>query len=167
MVRPGHCPHTPILLELFSWITLAAHALQKRHPMTQRKAGWYDKPLPTFVDAIALVATPTVAGVGGFFTVGGQPRYAGLSVARYHRLVDFPGLRRLKCGKSSFHLGYLFHLTTFSNVSAAPPSSIADDATTFGWVNSISAFLHILLSAMTHILTGPGRYLGWSPGSDR
>ena len=25
----------------------------------------------------------------------------------------------------------------------------ADDATTFGWVNSISAFLHILMSAMT------------------
>ena len=25
----------------------------------------------------------------------------------------------------------------------------ADDATTFGWVNSIPAFLHILMSAMT------------------
>ena len=28
----------------------------------------------------------------------------------------------------------------------------ADDATTFGWVNSISAFLHILMSAMTQAL---------------
>ena len=36
----------------------------------------------------------------------------------------------------------------------------ADDATTFGWVNSIPAFLHILMSAMTRdhvkaILRGP------------
>ena len=46
---------TPILLGLFSWTTLAAHALQKGHPMTQRRAAWYDKPSPTFVDAIALV----------------------------------------------------------------------------------------------------------------
>ena len=45
---------TPALLGLFSWTTLAAHALQKRRPMTQRKAAWYDKPSPTFVDAIAL-----------------------------------------------------------------------------------------------------------------
>ena len=34
---------TPALLGLFSWTTLAAHALQKRRPMTQRKAAWYDK----------------------------------------------------------------------------------------------------------------------------
>ena len=46
---------TPVLLGLFSWITLAAHALQERHPMIQRRAAWYDKPSPTFVDAIALV----------------------------------------------------------------------------------------------------------------
>ena len=31
---------TPALLGLFSWTTLAAHALQKRRPMTQRKAAW-------------------------------------------------------------------------------------------------------------------------------
>ena len=29
---------TPVLLGLFSWTTLAAHALQKRRPMTQRRA---------------------------------------------------------------------------------------------------------------------------------
>ena len=32
---------TPILLGLFSWTTLAAHSLQKRHPMAQRKARLY------------------------------------------------------------------------------------------------------------------------------
>ena len=46
---------TPVLLGIFSWTTLAAHGLQKQRPMTQRKAAWYDKPSPTFVDAIALV----------------------------------------------------------------------------------------------------------------
>lgn len=31
---------TPILLGIFSWITLAAHALQKNHPIAQRTAAW-------------------------------------------------------------------------------------------------------------------------------
>ena len=44
---------SPALLGLFSWTTLAAHALQQPHPMTQRTAAWYDKPSPTFADAIA------------------------------------------------------------------------------------------------------------------
>ena len=46
---------TPILMGLFSWIALAAHALQERRPIIQRTAAWYAKPAPTFVDAIALV----------------------------------------------------------------------------------------------------------------
>ena len=35
---PAIARTTPALLGLFSWTTLAAHALQKRHPMTQRTA---------------------------------------------------------------------------------------------------------------------------------
>ena len=46
---------TPILMGLFSWISLAAHTLQQESPITQRTAAWYDKLSPTFVDAIALV----------------------------------------------------------------------------------------------------------------
>ena len=46
---------TPILMGLFSWIALAAHGSQERHPIIQRTAAWYAKPTPTFVDAIALV----------------------------------------------------------------------------------------------------------------
>ena len=45
---------TPILLGLFSWTTFAAHLLQQERTITQRTVAWYDKPLPTFVDAIAL-----------------------------------------------------------------------------------------------------------------
>ena len=46
---------TPILLGLCSFTTLAAHALQEHHPIIPRRPAWYDKPSPTFVDAIALV----------------------------------------------------------------------------------------------------------------
>ena len=49
---------TPIMMGLFSWVALAAHALQKRRPIIQRTAAWYAKPAPTFVDAIALVRRP-------------------------------------------------------------------------------------------------------------
>ena len=47
---------TPLLLGLFSWITLVAHALYaSQPPPSPRQAAWYTKALPTFSDALALV----------------------------------------------------------------------------------------------------------------
>jgi len=46
---------TPILLGLFSWITLLAHRSQKDGTLPIRQAAWYAKARPTFSDAIALV----------------------------------------------------------------------------------------------------------------
>jgi hypothetical protein len=46
---------TPILLGLFSWITLAAHLLLQRGPLPLRQAAWYVKERPTFSDAISWV----------------------------------------------------------------------------------------------------------------
>jgi hypothetical protein len=47
---------TPLLLGLFSWVTLLAHALYSSHPSASpRQAAWYAKSLPTFSDALALV----------------------------------------------------------------------------------------------------------------
>lgn len=47
---------TPLLLGLFSWVTLLADALYTRQPnAVVRQAAWYAKPLPTFSDALALV----------------------------------------------------------------------------------------------------------------
>jgi hypothetical protein len=46
---------TPALLGLFSLVTLVAHHLQSSQKFKIRAAAWYAKPLPTFVDAIALV----------------------------------------------------------------------------------------------------------------
>ena len=79
---------TPALLGLFSWTTLAAHTLQKRHPMTQRRAAWYDKPSPTFVDAIALVRRHLWLASEGFSLSAANPDTQELPVALYHRLVN-------------------------------------------------------------------------------
>jgi hypothetical protein len=46
---------TPVLLGLFSWVTLLAHQSQLKAAMPVRQAAWYAKPAPTFSDAIALV----------------------------------------------------------------------------------------------------------------
>ena len=79
---------TPILLGLFSWTTLAAHASQKHHPITQRTAAWYDKPSPTFVDAIALVRRHLWLASEGFSLSAADPDVRELPATLYHRMVD-------------------------------------------------------------------------------
>jgi hypothetical protein len=46
---------SPILLGLFSLITLLAHSLASDGKISLARASWYQKSLPTFADAIALV----------------------------------------------------------------------------------------------------------------
>jgi hypothetical protein len=46
---------TPILLGLFSLVTLLAHTQARRGKLPVRQAAWYSKPLPTFTDALAVV----------------------------------------------------------------------------------------------------------------
>jgi len=46
---------TPLLLGLFSLVTLLANALLTRHDIPIHSTAWYPKPLPTFSDALALV----------------------------------------------------------------------------------------------------------------
>ena len=79
---------TPILLGIFSWTTLAAHALQQHHPITQRTAAWYDKPSPTFVDAIALVRRHLWLASEGFSLSAVSTDTQELPAALYHRMVD-------------------------------------------------------------------------------
>ncbi len=45
---------TPLLLGLFSWVTLAAKLLRRERPAALQSAAWYTKSEPTFSDAIAL-----------------------------------------------------------------------------------------------------------------
>ena len=79
---------TPILLGLFSFTTLAAHALQKHHPITQRAAAWYDKPSLTFVDAIALVRGHLWLASEGFSLSAASTETPELPATLYHRMVD-------------------------------------------------------------------------------
>ena len=79
---------TPNLLGLFSWTTPAAHALQKRHPITQRTSAWYDKPSPTFGDAITLVRRHLWIASEGFSRSTGTTDIQELPLDLYHRLVD-------------------------------------------------------------------------------
>ncbi len=76
------------LLGLFSWTALTAHGLQKQRPMTQRRAAWYDKPSPSFVDAIALVRRQLWLASESFSLSAASLDTQELPVALYHRLVD-------------------------------------------------------------------------------
>jgi hypothetical protein len=46
---------TPLLLGLFSFVTLAAHRLDRRNPVAIRQAAWYHKNTATFSDALEAV----------------------------------------------------------------------------------------------------------------
>jgi len=46
---------TPALFALFSLVALFAHCLQAQTPFALPRAAWYQKTLPTFTDALALV----------------------------------------------------------------------------------------------------------------
>lgn len=46
---------TPILLGLFSWVTVVAHLLVERSQLSVRQTAWYTKKRPTFSDALSAV----------------------------------------------------------------------------------------------------------------
>ena len=46
---------TPVLLGLFSLVTLLADGLKEQNKLTVRRAAWYPKTIPTFSDALACV----------------------------------------------------------------------------------------------------------------
>ena len=56
--------------------------------MTQRTAAWYDKPSPTFVDAIALVRRHLWLAPEGFSLSAADPDTQELPITLYHRVVD-------------------------------------------------------------------------------
>ena len=69
-------------------LSLAAHALQKHHPITQRTAAWYAKPSPTFVDAIALARRHLWLASEGFSLSAASTDTQELPATLYHRMVD-------------------------------------------------------------------------------
>ena len=77
--EPIYCGDTTPRRRITNW-DLQEDQAGKRHPMTQRKAAWYDKPSPTFVDAMP--ASPPVAGVGRFLLRRLTPTFRTLSTGR-------------------------------------------------------------------------------------
>jgi hypothetical protein len=83
---------TPLLLGLFSLITLLANALLTHHDLTVRTAAWYPKPLPTFSDAIALVRR-TLWAYLTFQTSLEEPdmvKVPRVLLDRFHDLLCYP-----------------------------------------------------------------------------
>lgn len=65
---------TPLLLGLFSWISLVAHVFHSSgQPVIVRQSAWYAKPLPTFSDALALVRQQLWFCLPTFQTSGKDP----------------------------------------------------------------------------------------------
>ncbi len=80
---------TPLLLGLFSWVTLAAHALHlSTHPIVARQSAWYSKPLPTFSDVLTLIRHHLWMALPTFRTSGGDPDIVNIPRSLFVSLVD-------------------------------------------------------------------------------
>jgi hypothetical protein len=80
---------TPLLLGLFSWITLAAHAFHSsNHPVVARQSAWYTKALPTFSDALALIRQHLWISLPTFQPSGLPPDVANVPRPFFVSLVE-------------------------------------------------------------------------------
>jgi hypothetical protein len=80
---------TPLLLGLFSWVTLAAHVLHSSDcPVATRQAAWYVKSLPTFSDALAVVRHQLWSSLPTFQTSGSGPDMIKVSRPLFASLVE-------------------------------------------------------------------------------
>ena len=79
---------TPLLLGLFSWVTLATKLLHQEHPSVPRTASWYPKTEPTFIDAIALVRRHLWLGSETLSTSGSATDAAEVPLPLFNRLVE-------------------------------------------------------------------------------
>ena len=73
---------TPLLLGLFSWVTLAAKLLQTERVDRPRSAAWYAKTEPTVIDAIALVRRHLWFATETFSTSGTDARLCTMDSQR-------------------------------------------------------------------------------------
>jgi len=79
---------TPLLLGLFSWVTLAAGLLRKESPVAPRPYAWYAKREPTFIDAIALVRRHLWFGSQTLSTSPSGVEVAKVPLPLFNRLVE-------------------------------------------------------------------------------
>jgi hypothetical protein len=79
---------TPILLGLFSWITLAAHLLVERNQLSVRQAAWYVKERPTFSDALSAVRQQLWFPATIFSMSASEPDIVKIPRSLFDRLVN-------------------------------------------------------------------------------
>jgi len=79
---------TPILLGLFSWVTLAAHLLAERAQLSVRQAAWYAKERPTFSDALSAVRQQLWFPATVFSMSTPEPDMVKIPRPLFDRLVD-------------------------------------------------------------------------------
>ncbi len=79
---------TPVLLGLFSWVTLAAHLLGDRQLSNPRKAAWYVKSEPTFIDAIALTRRHLWFASETFCMSSQKPDIVKIPIPLFNRFMD-------------------------------------------------------------------------------
>ena len=79
---------TPILLGLFSWITLAAHLLVERAQLSVRQAAWYVKERPTFSDALSAVRQQLWFPAAIFSMSAIEPDIVKIPRSLFDRLAD-------------------------------------------------------------------------------
>jgi len=79
---------TPILLGLFSWVTLAAHLLVERTQLSVRQAAWYVKERPTFSDALGAVRQQLWFPATIFSMSPAEPDVVKIPRSLFDRLVD-------------------------------------------------------------------------------
>lgn len=80
---------TPILLGLFSWVTMVAEQLHRcAYPVTTRQAAWYNKSCPTFSDALALLRQHLWMTENLFLTSCDNDDMIKISKHHWHTLSD-------------------------------------------------------------------------------
>ena len=79
---------TPILLGLFSWVTLAAHLLVQESQVKVRQATWYQKPLATFSDALGWVRHQFWSADATFSMVNQEAQMLKIPPSFLRRLID-------------------------------------------------------------------------------
>ncbi|MCA9944471.1 MAG: transposase [Anaerolineales bacterium] len=79
---------TPILLGLFSWITLAAHLLVEQAQLSVRQAAWYVKERPTFSDSLGAVRQQLWFPATIFSISPAEPDVVKIPRSLFDRLVD-------------------------------------------------------------------------------
>ena len=80
---------TPILLGLFSLVSLLAYQLTKDKPFPVRSSAWYVKKEPTFSDALAVVRRHIWFGLWGkYIESASDPDYVLIPTSVFNGLVD-------------------------------------------------------------------------------